>query len=101
MGADMAENEGLLDVYVDQFRVTIGVYGVSITFGLAEPHPTQGGVPRTSDEKVRLRMSLQHAKVVTMLLRKQLKGYEEQFGVDVQLPPEVYTGLGIAEEDWR
>ncbi len=89
------------DVYVDSMRVTVGVYGVNITFSLAEPHPTQGGVPRAGDEKVLVRMSLEHAKTVAMLLRKQLKLYEQQAGVSIQLPSGIYTGLGIAEEDWR
>jgi hypothetical protein len=98
----MPDNEmGIPDIYVDSSRVTVGAYGVNLTFGLAEAHPSQGGVPRTAVDKVRIRMSLQHAKVMAMLLRKQLKLFEESASVDIQLPPGLYTGLGIAEEDWR
>jgi hypothetical protein len=93
--------ERLPEFYIDQFRVTTGAFGVAMTFGLTEPHPTQGGVPRSAEEKVRIRMSLEHAKIMTMLLRRQLKGFEEQFGINIQVPPGVYTGLGVAEEDWR
>lgn len=89
------------DVYSDSFRVTTGVFGVSMTFGLNEPHPVQGGVARTSEEKARVRVSLQFAKVIAMLLRKQLKQYEQDTGTDIQIPQNVYAGLGIAEEDWR
>ena len=89
------------DIYSDQFRVTVGVFGVNMTFGLAEPHPVQGGVARTADEKARVRMSLHHAKVIAMLLRRQLKQYEEQTGTDIQIPQNLYASLGIAEEDWR
>ena len=96
----MADAESVPDVYVDNFRVTVGVFGVNMTFSLSEPHPTQGGVPRAGEEKVRLRMSLEHAKTVAMLLRKQLKNYEDGSGVKIQLPAGVYTTLGVAEEDW-
>lgn len=88
------------DVYVDSMRVSVGAYGVSITFGLSEPHPTQGGLPRASVEKVRLRMSLEHAKTVAMMLRKQLKTYEGGTGVKITLPHELHTGLSLPEEDW-
>lgn len=95
----MAE-EPIPDIYVDQLRMTVGVFGVNMTFGLSEPHPTQGGMPRASDEKVRLRMSPQHAKIMAMLLKRQLKTYERDTGTVIQLPANVYTGLGVAEEDW-
>lgn len=95
----MAENE-IPDVYVDQMRVTIGVFGVNMTFALSEPHPTSAAAPKPED-KVRLRMSLEHAKIVAMLLRKQLKHYEEGSGTTIEIPSGVYTGLGVAEEDWH
>ena len=88
------------DIYVDNMRVTTSVFGVNFTFGLNEPHPTSGGVARQPDEKVRLRMSLEHAKVVAMMLKRQLKEYERSTGTSIQLPANVYTGLGIAEEYW-
>ncbi len=94
----MVENE-IPDVYIDQMRVTIGVFGVNVTFALSEPHPTASGAPKPED-KVRVRMSLEHAKVVAMLLRKQLKQYEEDSGTKIAIPARVYSGLGVAEEDW-
>ena len=45
-------------------------------------------------------MSLEHAKVVAMVLKRQLKEYERSTGTSIQLPADVYTGLGVAEEDW-
>ncbi len=89
------------EIYTDQFRVTVGVFGVNLTYGLSDPHPVQGGVPKAATEKVRIRMSLQHAKVIAMMLRRQLKTYEEQTSTDIQIPQNVYASLGIAEEDWR
>lgn len=87
------------EFYVDQFTVTAGVFGVAMTFALAPPHPAPG--QQVSPKEVaRLRMSLEHAKVMTMLLRRQLKRYEEESGAPINIPMRVYTGLGISVEDW-
>ena len=94
-------DDELPDIYSDQCIITVGVFGISMTFGLNEPHPAQGGVPRAAVEKARVRMSLQHAKVIAMMLRRNLKRYEEQTATDIQIPQDVYAGLGIAAEDWR
>jgi hypothetical protein len=93
--------EEIPDIYTDQMQVTTGVFGVNITFALTEPHPVSGGTPRSAEPQVRVRMSLQHAKVIAMLLRRQLKNYEAQTGTDIQIPQNVYASLGIPEEDWR
>jgi hypothetical protein len=48
-----------------------------------------------------IRMSLEHAKVMAILLRKQLKAFEAGAGVTIQIPPQVYQQLGISKlEDW-
>ena len=96
----MAGDENTIpDIYVDNMQITSGVYGVNITFGLTEPHP--GGTRSNQPEdKVRVRMSLQHAKIVAMMLRQNLKNYERGTGTSIQIPHNVYTNLGLAEEDW-
>ncbi len=94
----MSENE-IETIYVDGMRMTVSVFGVSITFGISEPHPSSGSPPKPED-RVNLRMSLEHAKTTAMILRKQLKQYEEQTSTSIELPANVYTGLGIAREDW-
>jgi hypothetical protein len=86
------------DLYVDSFRVTVGTYGVNLTFALGPPH-TDPGEQAIATPRVVLRMSLEHAKAVAMLLRKQLRTYERDNG-EINLPPQVYTGLGYAREDW-
>lgn len=86
------------DFYVDGFRVTVTPYGVNLTFSRSVPHPTPAG-REAGEPQVILRMSLEHAKTVSMLLRKQLKTYEAENG-EINLPPGLYTGLGIAREDW-
>ena len=94
------EDSTIPDIYVDNMQITSGVYGVNITFGLTEPHPASGTRSQQPEEKVRVRMSLQHAKIVAMMLRQNLKNYELNTGTSIQIPQNVYTSLGVAEEDW-
>jgi len=94
----MAEPE-VPEFYVDQFLVTLGAYGAAITFGLTAPHPTPGQMQPAQD-RVRLRMSLEHVKVMTMLLKRQTKAFEEQTGATINIPRAVYNGLGLSQEDW-
>ena len=48
-----------------------------------------------------VRMSLEHAKVMSIVLRKQIKAFEEQTGYEIQLPQALYQQLGISkQEDW-
>ena len=87
------------EFYIDQFRVTCSAVGSAMTFGLNPPHPNpaQSQMPR---DTVLLRMSLEHAKIMAMLLKRQLKAYEEQFAVTIPIPRQVYNGLGLSQEDW-
>lgn len=87
------------EFYVDQFTVTVGVYGITMSLGLTPPHPAPGQ-PATPKDLVRVRMSLEHAKVMTMILRRQLKHYEREAGLSIDVPMSVYTGLGVSPEDW-
>ena len=100
-GRFMPDANDVPDIYADQMQISVGTFGVSITFGLSEPHPPIGGPPSAATPQARVRLSLHHAKVIAMLLRKNLKSFEEATGTDIQIPQRVYASLGIAEEDWR
>ncbi|MBA7674880.1 hypothetical protein ES703_83105 [subsurface metagenome] len=95
-----SENENdLPEVYSDSFRFTVHPYGVAFTFGTNVPHPSPGKVTPGKDSLV-LRMSLEQAKVLAMMLRRNLKNYELQNSLEIALPSQLYTQLGIAQEDW-
>jgi hypothetical protein len=97
-GATMAQDD-VPEFYIDQFRVTCSAVGSAMTFGLNPPHPSPGQSEMARDT-VRIRMSLEHAKIMAMLLRRQLKSYEEQFALEIPLPRQVYNNLGLSQEDW-
>ena len=91
-------SQGVPDVYVDRMQITVSLYGVSITFSLSEPHPKQGVSPKV-DDKVRIRMSPQHAKITAMILKQQLKLYEERTS-EIPIPREVIEELRLSNQVW-
>ena len=91
--------EPIPEFYVDQFRVTVAPFGGAMTFGLSDPHPSPGHTLPPQDT-VRIRMSLEHMKIMAMLIKRQLKNYEEQMGAPVNIPRQVYNGMSLSQEDW-
>lgn len=96
--ADNDEND-IPEYYSDSFRFTVTPYGINFTFGTNVAHPSPGKLTPAKDELI-LRMSLEQSKVMAMLLRRNLKKYESENGLEISLPPAIYTQLGIAREDW-
>jgi hypothetical protein len=47
-----------------------------------------------------VRMSLEHLKLMTFMLRRQLMQFEQTSGVQVQVPQDVLNQLRIGREDW-
>jgi hypothetical protein len=86
------------DIYVDAVQLSTTPYGVALSLGLNPPHHQGPNAPIARQQAV-VRMRLEHAKVIAMLLRKQLKQYERDNGA-IPLPPGLYTSLGVAQEDW-
>jgi uncharacterized protein DUF3467 len=85
-------------VYSDGIQVGISPFTVTLGFTVApQAQPgTQAPTPVAT-----VRMSLEHAKVMAIILRKQLKQFEEQLGAEIALPNQVYQQLGISsKEDW-
>ncbi|HLA81081.1 MAG TPA: DUF3467 domain-containing protein [Thermoleophilia bacterium] len=91
--------ESAPEFYADQFLVTTGVYTVTFSFAVNPPHPTPGRPPQPQTQCV-VRMSPPHAKVMAMLLRRQIKQYEEKSGTEILIPLEVLNDLGLSPEDW-
>ena len=92
--------EPLMDVYVDQFTVTPGPYGAALSFARNEPHPA-GLTPAAPERVVTLRLSVEHLKVLSFLIRRQVKRLEEVHGVVYPVPRNTLAGSDIATEDWE
>lgn len=89
-----------VDVYTDQLGVNIGPFGCALNFAISAPMPSPGGGAIPGQSVATVRMSLEHLKVMTFLLRRQLLQFEETSGVQVQVSQDVLNQLRIGREDW-
>ncbi len=91
-----AMSDQVPDLYADAVQIGLGPFGIVLMLGMQAGQP---GAPQVRVANVR--MSLEHAKVLSILLKRQLKQFEEQMGEDIPLHPQLYTQLGISKtEDW-
>ena len=88
------------DVYADQVGINIGPFGCALNFALSAPMPPAGGGAIPGNAVATVRMSLEHLKLMTFLLRRQLLQFEQQSGVRVQVSQDVLNQLRIGREDW-
>ncbi|MGH2398099.1 MAG: hypothetical protein ACRDFW_14225 [bacterium] len=95
----MADEQETPDVYSDQFRISTSPYGATLVFAKTQADQPVGQPARTKDQVI-VRMSLEHLKVMIMVLRKNLKGHEQRTGVSVELPFDMLNSLGLSKEDW-
>ena len=84
------------EFYSDGIELNLTMpWTVALTFSLKSTTPDRKPKPLTT-----IRMSPEHAKVVAMLLKRQLKNYEAETGTSINLPPDLYGKLGLPPEDW-
>ena len=88
----------LPEFYVDQFRMTVNPFGTLSTFGLSAPNPTTGQSQMA--DTLLVRMSLEHMKVMAIIIRRTLKAYEEQTQGQIHIPRAVLNQMGLSQEDW-
>jgi len=91
-------NDPIPDTYADQFQMALSAYGIALTFAVSPTNPPAVG-PATGEPRVIVRMSLEHAKVMAMMIRKNLRQFErEHLGEKISVPKSVYAPLGLEEE---
>lgn len=85
------------EFYSDAIEINLTMpWTVALTFGLRSTE-----TERKTSPVARIRMSPEHAKVMAMLLRRQLKNYEQDSGTVINLPADLYAKLGLVSfEDW-
>ncbi len=85
-------------VYSDGLQVGCAPFTIALTFTVS-PNPGKGNIPPAVVADIR--MSPEHAKVMTIVLRRQLKDFEMQLGRPIPMHPQVAQSLGISpNEDW-
>lgn len=89
------------DEYIDQLMLAISPYGVALTFKRSSGKPVAPGSVPLSEDVGTIRMSLEHMKVMTFLLKRHLDESQAQMGIDIPLPIRLMNELRIAPEDWQ
>ncbi len=89
-----------VDIYSDSFQLNTGPYGSTLNFMLSPSTPPAPGKTPQSETLATIRMSLEHLKLMTFVLRRQIMIHEQQAGVNIQVPTQVLHSLGINPEDW-
>ena len=89
-----------IDVYSDQFMVTTTAFGANLSFYVNTPHPEQTK-PVAPERLATIRMSVEHLKLMTMIIVKQVKKMESATGLKIAVDKRVLNGLGIAPDDWE
>ena len=88
----------LVDVYCDSVQILLGPFDLLLHLSQRSSIPGSTMPPRMVGC---VRMSLEHAKVLAIMLRKVLKQHEETQGAPINLLPQVYQQLGLSpQEDW-
>jgi len=88
-----------IDVYSDQFMITTTAFGANLSFYVNTPHPEQTK-PVAAEKLATIRMSIEHLKVMTMIIVKQVKKMESETGVKIAVDRRVINSLGISPDDW-
>ena len=91
MNVNDPEPFGIPEFYTDSVNFATNLYGFTLEFGCMQ---AQDQPPRTV---ARVRMSPQHAKIMSLLLRKNVQEYERRIGTII-LPDDLYQQLGIQDE---
>jgi hypothetical protein len=83
--------EDIPDLYTDSVNFTTNVYGFTVEFGLIQ------GQDQPPQRLAVMRMSPQFAKIMSLLMRKNVQEYEKRIGTII-LPEGLYQDLGIVDD---
>ena len=91
----------VVDVYADQFQVNTSAFGAVLNFLMAESTPPSPGTPPKTQKVATVRMSMEHLKAMTFVLRRQIINMERDNGITFNIPIRVLNALSISPEDWE
>ena len=84
------------EYFSDVFWTTLSPWSAALTFGLRQASPNEKDTP-----KIRVRMPLQQAKALAVILLRAVRKYESDANLTVALPDKLLGNLGIPLEDWK
>lgn len=90
----------VVDVYSDQFQVNTSAFGAVLNFMASKPTPPPPGSPPETIRLATVRMSIEHLKAMTYVLKRQIAKQESDAGISYEVPRQVLNAMGISPEDW-
>ena len=88
------------DVYADQLQLNTSAFGAILNFMATKSTPPTPGSPPETNKVATIRTSLEHLKVLTYIIRRQIVNQERNTGITYELPRDVLNALKISPEDW-
>ena len=89
-----------IDIYSDQFQFNLCPYGCVLNFMVTDAVPPAPGSAPQARRLASVRMSVEHLKVMTFILHRQISLAETQTGIRTEIPIQVLNSLQISREDW-
>ncbi len=86
-----------LDIYVDSVRIAFGAYGFALELGTTGVADTPASEQPPIRRIALVRMSPQHALILSKLLQRNVGLYQERIG-KINLPSELYKELKLDPE---
>lgn len=90
----LGPTEDTPDYYVDAVRIAVGPYGFALELGIQGIGDAPGSEKPPTKRLALVRMSPQHAMILSKLLQKNVTAYQEKFG-PIVLPDDMFRELGI------
>jgi len=90
----LGPTEDTPDYYVDAVRIAVGPYGFALELGIQGIGDAPGSEKPLTKRLALVRMSPQHAMILSKLLQKNVTAYQEKFG-PIKLPDDMFRELGI------
>ena len=94
----LRRHDPIPDYYVDSIKMSVGVYTFTLEVGVQEMRDEPGSEPLRATPLARIRMSPQHALILSKILRKNVDTYIERVG-PIAIPDKLYNDLDIPKED--
>ena len=88
-------NEPMPEFYSDLFSLRVNPWGVAVTFTLSPP---KDGIPE--HDLCVVRLSHETAKVLSLMLKRQLKVYEKTAEYTITISTKMMDDLGLSSEAW-
>lgn len=83
---NVGTNGASMEIYSNSVNFAFSIYDVTLSFGLSNVEPND------YHNLVNIKMSPQHAKVMSLLLQKNIEKYEHDIG-EIVLPEDLLSNL--------